>query len=450
MPSSAPNGSVWLDTDATSTTVFEQCWRKAVVSAGTSITGADDYALTLAYTVGFERVYLNGVLLVRAVDYTATDGSTITLTTATTVGDYVEIITTSTFVAANTYTQSAANAAFPLNTSSFFAGKNKIINADFNVNQRSFTSNSGGYGFDRFAGANGGGTATFSAETFTLGTAPVTGYEAKNFFRCVVSGQSSAGDYAIQRQLIESVRTFAGQTVTLSLWAKANTSASFAADLYQQFGSGGSPSSQVDVAGSKTAVTTSWARYSFTFNVPSIASKTIGTNNNDHLGLRIWSSAGSTYNSQTNSLGIQSITLDIWGVQLEAGSVATAFQTASGSLGGELALCQRYYTRLNSGNTGVASTFGLGYAGSATYAQIFVPLPVPMRRKGNDYLTLDYSSVRMQDYNNPYTVTALGLPNYQNGGNGQIVLVTSSGMTTYRPMELDTTNGGYIGFSAEL
>jgi hypothetical protein len=112
MPSSAPNGSVWLDTDATSTTVFEQCWRKAVVSAGTSITGADDYALTLAYTVGFEQVYLNGVLLVRAVDYTATDGSTITLTTATTVGDYVEIITTSTFIAANTYTIAQADAAF--------------------------------------------------------------------------------------------------------------------------------------------------------------------------------------------------------------------------------------------------------------------------------------------------------------------------------------------------
>jgi hypothetical protein len=112
MPTTTINGSLWLDTDATSTTVFEQCWRKAVVTAGATISGVDDYSLTLAYTVGFEQVYLNGVLLVRAVDYTATDGTSVVLTTATTVGDYVEIITTSTFVAANTYTQAAANAAF--------------------------------------------------------------------------------------------------------------------------------------------------------------------------------------------------------------------------------------------------------------------------------------------------------------------------------------------------
>jgi hypothetical protein len=59
----------------------------------------------LAYTVGFEDVYLNGVLLVRAVDYTATDGTSIVLVTSTLVGDYVEIITTATFLAANTYTQ---------------------------------------------------------------------------------------------------------------------------------------------------------------------------------------------------------------------------------------------------------------------------------------------------------------------------------------------------------
>jgi hypothetical protein len=112
MPSTTTNGSLWLDTDGTSTTIFEQCWRKAVVTAGTTISGTDDYSLTLAYTVGFEQVYLNGVLLVRAVDYTATDGTSVVLTTATLVGDYVEIITTSTFVAANTYTQAQANVLF--------------------------------------------------------------------------------------------------------------------------------------------------------------------------------------------------------------------------------------------------------------------------------------------------------------------------------------------------
>ena len=109
MPTGAVNGSLWLDTDATSTTVFEQYWRKAYSTAVTTISGTDDYSLTLAYTVGFESVYLNGVLLVRGVDYTATNGTSIVLTSATTVGDYVTIVTTATFTAANTYTQSATN-----------------------------------------------------------------------------------------------------------------------------------------------------------------------------------------------------------------------------------------------------------------------------------------------------------------------------------------------------
>jgi hypothetical protein len=57
-------------------------------------------------------VYLNGVLLVRAVDYTATDGTSVVLAAATVAGDYVEIITTATFNAANTYTIAQADAAF--------------------------------------------------------------------------------------------------------------------------------------------------------------------------------------------------------------------------------------------------------------------------------------------------------------------------------------------------
>jgi hypothetical protein len=112
MPTSVPNGSVWLDTDATSTTVFQQYWRKAMSGAVTTISGNDDYAYSLAYTVGFEDVYLNGVLLVRGVDYTATDGTSVVLAAATIAGDYVEIITTATFNAADTYTIAQADAAF--------------------------------------------------------------------------------------------------------------------------------------------------------------------------------------------------------------------------------------------------------------------------------------------------------------------------------------------------
>jgi hypothetical protein len=334
------------------------------------------------------------------------------------------------------------------------AGKNKILNGDFAINQRGFTTTttSGTYGFDRFNYIYGDGTATYSAQTFTAGTAPVSGYEAANFARVVTASQTAAGAYTIIQNRIEDVRTLAGQTATISFWAKAASGTpKIAIELEQVFGSGGSPSTTTQTYFAQTTLSTSWARYSVTMAIPSLSGKTVGTTaNTSYLIWNLWTSAGTTYGSRTGSLGIQNATIDIWGIQLEAGSNATAFALATGTPATELAACQRYYVRLNSGNTGIASTFGMGYAGSATAAQIFIPLPVPMRRKGNDYLTLEYSSVRMQDYNNPYTVTAIGIPNYQSAGNGQVVVVTSSGMTTYRPMELDTTNGGYIAFGAEL
>ena len=63
-------------------------------SGQTSVSGPDDNASTLAYTAGTEQVYLNGVLLVRNSDYTATNGTSITgFSPALTTSDIVEVIT---------------------------------------------------------------------------------------------------------------------------------------------------------------------------------------------------------------------------------------------------------------------------------------------------------------------------------------------------------------------
>ena len=279
----------------------------------------------------------------------------------------------------------------------YAAGKNKIINGDFNVNQRAFssTTTTGTYGLDRWVMYTSGGTTTYSAQAFTPGAAPVAGYESKNFARMVTASQSAAGDLSILGQWVEYVRVLAGQTATISFWAKAASGTpKIAVEVEQTFGTGGSISSAVDTYAGQVTLSTSWARYSVTVAVPSISGKTLGTNaNTTATAYYLWTSAGSTYNSRTGSLGVQNATIDIWGVQVEAGSTATAFQTATGTIQGELAACQRYYARLAGGSG--AFFANAGYQ-SATQINGYLQYPVQMRvaptfvqQTGTDYFRIN-------------------------------------------------------------
>jgi hypothetical protein len=251
----------------------------------------------------------------------------------------------------------------------FAAGKNKIINGDFNINQRAFTSNTvdGSFNFDRWYQGNTGGTLTITPQTFTPGTAPVGGYEGKNYIQCVSASQTGT-TYATLQHKIESVRTFAGQTVTLSFWAKATSGTpKVAFEWNQSFGTGGSPSGAVYGGRSNVTLSTSWARYSITTTIDSLTGKTIGTNNDDCLRLIIWLSASSEWNPNTGSIGPQNNTFQLWGIQLEAGSVATAFQTSTGTIQGELAACQRYFEQYDAAS---GQVFYSGYQQNSTTPRI--------------------------------------------------------------------------------
>jgi hypothetical protein len=71
---------------------------KFVASGGeTSVSGTDALSQTLSYLPGKEQVYLNGVLLVRTTDYTATNGTSITALAALAASDILEIITFTAF-----------------------------------------------------------------------------------------------------------------------------------------------------------------------------------------------------------------------------------------------------------------------------------------------------------------------------------------------------------------
>ena len=329
----------------------------------------------------------------------------------------------------------------------FAAGKNAIINGDFRINQRSLTSTTtdGAYGFDRWRMyASSGGT--YSAQTFTPGTAPVTGYEAVNFARIVTTGQSGAGIYTSLDQPIEDARKFAGQTVTISFWAKAASGTpKVSLELNQNFGSGGSGTVSVN-AGTVT-ISTSWARYTATVAIPSISGATIGTGSN--LNLVLWVSAGTNYASRTNSIGIQSNTFDFWGVQLEAGSVATPFQTATGTLQGELAACQRYYQRFQSDST--YNSLSIGSAKSTT--QVLFQMYYPSLR--TIPTVLDYGGTMAVTDNvsvSPTLSTLAFSPDAAGRTSSLLVATVASGLTQYRTYNLVSvgTSTAYIGIGAEL
>jgi len=244
------------------------------------------------------------------------------------------------------------------------AGKNKIINGDFSVWQRGTTitpSAGASFSADRwtlfFNGA--GATRSITQQAFTAGAAPVAGYESQYFIRINQSVAGSGGTGNTFYQSMEDVRTFAGQTVTASFWTKTDSARTISVQINQNFGAGGSAT--VESTPQTTTSTTSWARYSFTFTLPSISGKTIGTGSSLQLVFNLGLNAVSTW--------------DFWGVQLEVGSIATPFQTAGGGNAAlELSMCQRYY-ETNYPN-GYYAGGNVGNIAPAEYGMIVVQVPV--------------------------------------------------------------------------
>ena len=316
------------------------------------------------------------------------------------------------------------------------AGKNKVLNGDFGIWQRG-TSKTGLSDqqvntADRWlwAGNGTGATRTESRQNFTAGN-EIPGYEPQYFYRLQQTVAGSGATVQIVDNRIEDVRTFAGQTVTLSFWAKADSARTIAVGLTQDFNSA---SGQTGVGfGNNVSLGTTWQRFTLTFTLPSIAGKTIGANS--WLGVR--------FNMPLNT----TFTFDLWGVQLEAGSVATPFTTATGNPASELAACQRYYWR--AGGDSVYQGFGNGIALNTGTVQAFIPNPTNMRVAPT---AIDYGSLGVTDSVTTTAVTSVTVS--QAGKNGSVCNFFTGGtaLTQYRPYIANANNStsAYIGFSAEL
>ena len=259
-------------------------------------------------------------------------------------------------------------------------GRNKLHNGLFTVAQRGagpFTS-VGTYSLDRWAISLSSDAVGFSqAALVDADRAAIGDEEAQSALQNVFTGNAAAGAYSQIVQKIENVRRLAGRTVIISFWAKAASGTpKLGINMQQVFGTGGSPSAGVWalVTGNSVTLSTAWTRYSTAIALPSISAKVLGTNGDHSTWLDIFYSSGSATNAIAGNIGVQSGTINLWGVQLE---IAAPGQTQPSVLEKkdpriELSDCQRFY------QTGVAWAYYSNTAAGTIVGNTYT-LPVTMR-----------------------------------------------------------------------
>jgi len=242
------------------------------------------------------------------------------------------------------------------------AGKNAAINGAFDIWQRgtSFTPTVHQYCADRWDMGRFGGV---SGAQITQQASGLTGFQ----YAARLQRQSgNTGTQAVA--MITGIETkdslrFAGQSATLSFYARAgaNFSASGSAFTAQIItGTGTDESPWAGFTGQTTnstnvTLTTSYQRFTYTVSIAS---------NTTEIALQL-------YFTPTGTAGTNDY-IEITGVQLEQGSVATPFSRAGGTLQGELSAAQRYFFKCNAQEA-------YGTAQSATQAEYVLRLPVTMR-----------------------------------------------------------------------
>ena len=320
---------------------------------------------------------------------------------------------------------------FTSSTLSAQAGKNACINGGFDIWQRgtSFVGTALNYTADRWMGVRFGYAA---GQTMTRQNSGLTGIQYCSRIQRD-SGNTGTGvlSYFYAMETADSYR-FAGQTITMTFYARAGanfSAASSVLNLLFTTGTGtneanGNQSGWTGSVGTSrnNTLTTSWQRFTQTFTIPSNVTQ-IGWN---FSYTPVGTAGANDY-------------YEITGCQLELGSYATTFSRAGGTIQGELAACQRYYWNATTAN----NTIGAGVVSSATNAFISVKLPQTMRIVP----TLTYTTASTLEQSGSAAVTAASIA--VGGLDGVGLGCTASGMTNGRGAILYVTTGSYQ-FSSEL
>jgi len=336
--------------------------------------------------------------------------------------------------------------------------RNRIINGTFTISQyngtSSVTPSSDGYIIDRYKVEN----SQASKLTYQQNAGSVTppaGFS--NYLGTTVASTVSigAGDYFLISQPIEGYNvadlnwgTANAQTVTLSFWVRSSLTGTF----------GGSLQNSANTRSYPFTYTISSAN-TWEYETITIAGDTSGTwltTNGIGLKVRFSVGTGSTYSGTagawagtsylsatgaTSIMATASATLQITGVQLEAGTTASPFEYRQ--YGTELALCQRYYQV----NEGFA-----GSAGNTTSFTGNINFVVTMRASPTVGQTavLEITDVANADFTQSSTNISITTGTRVTTNAIQFTSNNFSGLTVNRPLQSNPNESGKVTLSAEL
>ena len=329
------------------------------------------------------------------------------------------------------------------------AGRNTVINGGMDIWQRgtsfAVALNTNTFASDRWCGRRGATGMTLSRQT----TSDTTNLP---FIQYGLRIQRDSGNTALNpltvAQSLETVNSipYAGRTVTVSYYARrgANfsaTSNAFNCDIYT--GTGTDENVQLGYTGSAQSgqvtatLTTTWQRFSGSVNIPSTATE---------IGLYF------NY-TPTGTAGAADF-VEVTGVQLELGSVATTFSRNAGTIQGELAACQRYYYRVGSGDSSnnycAVTVINNVNASSTTTVNGIYSNPVPMRTVPT---SLDYSTIGFHRSDGTvFAITAVTIDTATDTSYGALIGMTVSGVSAGNVGRVLVNNSvnGYFGVNCEL
>jgi hypothetical protein len=364
-------------------------------------------AFTLSRTVASIndiQVTVNNVVQQPNDAYTIS-GTTLTMTSAPSSGTnnvYVRYLSTTTQAitpSQNTVSWNTLDSNIQQDLGVMF--KNRIINGNMVIDQRnagaSVTINAASqiFSVDRFYAYGQGSDGVYTLQQST--TAPAGFYNSLKATVTTADSSIGASQFYFISQSIEGLNTSDlnwgtanAKTVTLSFWVQSSVTGTYGGSIRN-----------AAVDRSYVFTYTVNAANTWEYKTITIVGDSSGTwLSNNLAGMYIgWSfgegsngltTAGSwvagSYRGatgQTQLIGTLNATWYITGVQLEVGTQATAFTTAGGSYGAELALCQRYFQTSYQGSAvGSATTtnaIGFWYASTSNYSNLVVYLRTTMR-----------------------------------------------------------------------